>query len=516
MIGRTPRGRKLFMSPAPDPGTAPDSIALSSRVAHGVMWMGGGRIVVRLLGFVSTLILARLLLPADFGVVALATSVIAILELLTSFTFEIALIQKADLARSHLDTVWTLTLLFNTVIAALLLLLAAPAAHFYREPRLEPVLYALSLNQIISGFANIGTVYFRRQLNFSKDFILQVSTKVAGFLTTVPLAFVLRNYWALVLGMLVANLATTTVSYVMHSYRPRLSLSAWRELLGFSVWLLLNNFFTFLRNRSADLIIGRLLGAYSVGVFSLSYEIASLPTTEGVAAINRVVFPAYIKVGQDEHALQQAFANVLSVIAVIMLPLTVGIASVAGLAVAFLLGDRWTAAGPIVAALAIYSALSCLQTNTGPVYNALGKPRIILVTGVIHLTTLVPLLVAVASTRRVEFVAWAFTLHAAVIGFPTTYILFVRHTPVRFAAVIGAIWRPTVAAAVMYLAVHATLSSSAQVHGMSPGAQLAAAVAVGGATYAGLIAALWWTTGSSQSAEARLWKWALSRGKSPL
>ena len=504
------------MNPSPDPNTSPDSAALSSRVAHGVMWMGGARLVVRLLGFISTLILARLLLPADFGVVALATSVIAILELFTTFTFDIALIQKPELTRSHLDTVWTLTLLFNALIAVLLVALANPAAQFYRESRLAPVLYVLSLNQVISGLANIGTVYFRRQLNFRKDFILQVSTKVAGFLTTIPLAFVLHNHWALVLGMLVSNLATTVVSYLMQSYRPRITLSAWRELLGFSVWLLLNNFFTFLRNRSSDLVIGRLLGAYSVGVFSLSFEIASLPTTEGVAAINRVVLPAYVKVALDERALQQAFTKVLGVTALAMLPLCIGIAAVADLAVAILLGDRWVAAGPIVVALAIYSALSGLQTNTGPVYNALGKPKIIFLTGLIHLGTLVPLLVGVASTRRLELVAWAFTLHAAVIGFPATYVLFFRHTPVRFAAVIAAIWRPTVAAAAMYVAVRATLGSSTHMQSMPPIAQLALATAIGAATYLSVTAALWRLSGSPQSAEPRLWKWALSRGRSAL
>lgn len=490
-----------------------DTSSLTSRVVKGVAWVAGARVVVRLLGFVSMLILARLLTPDDFGVVALATSVIAFLELFTTFSFDIALIQRHELSRVHLDTVWTLTLCFYAGVALVLAALAAPAAAFYREPRLEAVLYAMSGAELIKGFASVGTVYFRRQLDFQKDFLLQVSAKVAGFITVLPLAFILRNHWALVLGILVTNVTTTAVSYLMHSYRPWFSFAAARELMGFSAWLLVNNFFTFLRNRGADLIIGRRLGAQSVGVFSLSFEIASLPTTEAVAPINRVAFPAYVRVAHDPARLERAFLDALAIIALLLLPLSIGIAAVADLAVPVLLGDKWSAAVPVVVALAFYSALNSLGTNTGSIYNALGKPKMISITGAIQLGTLIPLLVVVAGYGELERVAWAFTLHAALIGVPVTYWLFVKYTPVRLAGIVGVIWRPALASLLMYVAVRALVAETTLLHAHPVFIQLVVCVAAGLFVYCGLSAALWLAAGCPNSAEKRVLSWMMSRAR---
>src|SRR6185312_1679925 len=193
--------------------------------------------------------LARLLVPANFGVVAIATSLVALLELLTAFNFDTVLIQHPQPTRQHLDTVWTLTLLFAVVIGAMLCLIAVPAASFYHDPRLAPVMMAIGLNQMIGGCANVGTVFFRRDLDFRRDFLLQVGARLVGFAVTLPLAFLWRDHWALVAGMIAANLTTVAISYAMHAYRARWSLAALREMFHASFWLFINNCVNFLRTR---------------------------------------------------------------------------------------------------------------------------------------------------------------------------------------------------------------------------------------------------------------------------
>src|SRR5205085_9960902 len=118
---------------------------VSSKMAEGVAWMVGARIADRLIGLTSTVILARLLVPADFGLVVMATVIIAALQLLGAFSFDLALIQNPNAERRHYDTVWTIGLLFATTFAVAVILVAAPAARFYNEPRLAGVMHVLAL-----------------------------------------------------------------------------------------------------------------------------------------------------------------------------------------------------------------------------------------------------------------------------------------------------------------------------------------------------------------------------------
>ena len=247
-------------------------------MAKGAVWMVLFKFTERGLGLISTIILARLLLPADFGLIAMAVSIIAVLELLNSFGFDTVLIQNPDANRSHYDTAWTFNVIFGTASSLILFLLASPAAAFYDEPRLEMVIDFLAIGTFIQGLGNVGVVAFRKELEFNKEFKFLVAKKLISFCITVPLAFILKNYWALVIGMLAGKSAGMALSYLVHPYRPRFSLAARHELFQFSKWLLLNNLLFFLRFRSAHFIIGKTAGTHALGLYTIAYEISNLPT----------------------------------------------------------------------------------------------------------------------------------------------------------------------------------------------------------------------------------------------
>src|SRR5262249_27643518 len=140
-------------------------------IASGAAWMVLFRLLDRSVGVVSTLVLARLLVPEDFGVVAMAMSIISLVELATAFSFEIALIQKPDPRRVHFDTAWTLNIVVAFCGGVVTAALAAPAAQFYQEPRLTLVMLAIAAGWTVSGFENVGTVEFRRSMNFQREFL---------------------------------------------------------------------------------------------------------------------------------------------------------------------------------------------------------------------------------------------------------------------------------------------------------------------------------------------------------
>ncbi len=180
------------------------------------------RLTVRGLSLISTLILVRLLDPADFGIVAMAMVVVAGIELFAAFGFDVTLIHKQDAGRAEYDTAWTISAILGFASAAAIALLAYPAAQLYDEPRLVPVFQVIAVASILEGLKNIGLVEFRKQLQLEKEFAFQVAVKLIGFVFTVSAAFWFRSYWALVLGILVTRLASLVLSYADAGLPPEL------------------------------------------------------------------------------------------------------------------------------------------------------------------------------------------------------------------------------------------------------------------------------------------------------
>ena len=269
------------MSAVEDP--APPS--LSRRIATGATWMILQRLAVRGIGLVSTMILARLLIPADFGIVALATSLAALLDAVFEFGFDLALIHRQTTDRKHYDSAWTLSVLRGVITALLLLAIAEPMAQLYGDSRLMPVMMWLAVAALASGFQNVGIVEFRRELQFDFELRLLVRSKIVAFLVTISLAWYLRDYRALVFGIIAGKLTMLTLSYALHPYRPWFSLAAGRDFLHFSKWLCLDNIVTAIKTRSDTFIVGKIAGADSLGFYALAYEISNLTSTELVAPI---------------------------------------------------------------------------------------------------------------------------------------------------------------------------------------------------------------------------------------
>jgi len=477
------------------------------KMASGVAWMAGARMIVRALGALSTLILARLLAPSDFGLIAMATSLIALLELLSAFSFDLALIRRPDSTADDFDTAWTLNVLFAVAIAIVLFITAPFAADFYNEPRLQTVIYLVAAGNCLRAFNNIGTVEFRKQLQFDRDFRLQVFQKLSQVLIAVPLAFLWRSYWALIAGMIAGNIASLIVSYWMVPRRPRFMLKSSADLFSFSGWVALNNAITFMRNRAGDLIIGRIAGTRMLGLFNVAYEISNLPSTEMVAPINRAVFPGYVQLAQDPQQLRQAFSDVLSFVCMLTLPVCLGIASTAELLVPIVLGDKWLESIPLVALLAISGALTTLQANTGAVYHALSKPRLIALTGSIQMIALMPMLIYAAHHYGVVGAATAHLIHAVIFGVPVTYSILVRSTPIRWSDFMHSTWRPICAAALMYFVVREIISMPLLAR-LPDFPHLLVCAAIGAALYAAVMWVCWQLAGKPRGAETMLFNYA--------
>lgn len=475
---------------------------LGRRMAKGAAWTVLARLAVRCIGLVSMVILARLLVPEDFGLVALATLVLGLLEVTAEFGFGLALIQNQTAGRGHYDTAWTLSVLRGVVVALVMLAVAQPAAAFFDEPRLAAVLAVLALAPLIEGVANIGVINFQKDLEFGKDFVLMTAAKLGSFAVTVTLAVLWRDYWALVVGAITAKGSHVVLSYLMQPYRPRLSLAEWRSIFHFSKWIQLNSVFSFVATRFDTFIVGKLLGAQTLGLYSVAYEISTLVTSELIMPIRRVLFPGFAKIADDRDRLRQTFVDSLALMMLAGVPLSLGIALVAEPAVRVFLGPKWMEAAPLVSVLAIYGLVHVVNGNFGTVFLAIGRPHLLTALTAVGLCFALPLV----GFGAMHFGALGAAVGIAAAGFLSLVVEFAmmrRVLDVSLRRLLAATWRTGLAAAAMTVAVSAVPGQwSVGDSLMEQALWLAAMVGTGALTYVGVHLGLWRLSGLPNGAES--------------
>jgi lipopolysaccharide exporter len=372
--------------------SAPDPAALTSRIATSTGWIVAWRFATRNLGLVSTLILVRLLAPADFGLVALGTAFAATVDALSAFGVQDALMRLPSPTRATYDTAFGLGILRALVTALVIAACAEPTAIFFNEPRLVYVLLALAAATLISGFENIGTVDFRRHMTFRKEFHLQVLSRVVGVILTIAVAAVWHNYWALISGILVTRIARLAQSYIMSLYRPRFTLQAWRDLIGFSLWNWAVTVLAQVRDRAENFVIGRALTTTDVAVFSVGQEIGGLPVTEIIEPLHRALFSAFVLVNNAEEKPRKLYLDTMEAAFLIVLPAGIGISLVADPMVRLMLGERWLAAIPIVQITAAISTITVFRLVSDALYSAAGNLQLTFLFVSISTAVRIPLL----------------------------------------------------------------------------------------------------------------------------
>lgn len=426
---------------------------LKSKVVTGSAWMVGMRATVNLVGIFTTLILARLLTPGDFGVVALAGSAYLFFSILGQFGFDTALIHMKDPDEDHYNTAWTANILVGLVIATVTVLIAGPAAEFLDDSRVKNVIYAFAVLSFAKGFENIGVVNFRKSLEFRGDFLYFVFPKLSSALVGIIAALVLRNYWALVIGMLTSQLVTIIYSHVSQPFRPKPSLSSFSELFGYSRWIVITNVLNYFSGGGIQIALGKIKDASAVGAYSIAEQIASLPTEEILAPINRALFPGFSTVSNEPDRLRGILVRVLSVASLISVPSAFGIIVLAEPLVYVLLGNKWQAAASILQVLGLVSLVIAMRSALGPVLLARGRPKTLTQANAASLLIKFPLALLLLPKMGAVGVAYA-TLAGALITTPILVSVVKHDIGLRWSMLARATWRPFLASICMVLIVH--------------------------------------------------------------
>ena len=351
---------------------------LFQKVVRGGAWVFTLRIIGRLFGLIRIIILARILLPYDFGLVGIALLTMAILETFSQTGFQQALIQKKDNIETYLNTAWTVLILRGLLLFAILYLVAPYVAIFFNVPQARPIIRVIGLSLLFGAFTNIGVIYFQKELEFNKQFIYQLSGTLVDFIVAVSAVLILRSVWALVFGLLAAAITKLIVSYLIHPYRPHLNLdlSKTKELFGFGRWILGSSILVFLLIHGDDIFVGKLLGVTALGFYQIAYRISNMPATEITHVISQVTFPAYSKLQNNIPKLREAYLKVLQVTAFLSFPIAGLIFVLAPDFTKIFLGEKWMPMVPAMMALALFGITRVINATTGSLFQGIGKPKI--------------------------------------------------------------------------------------------------------------------------------------------
>ena len=322
---------------------------LAARVARGAGWIVAGRLAAGLLGFANMIIVARLLAPEDFGLVAMGLAAMQLLTNITDIGVGQAVIRFRDAGRAEYDTLFSFSAARGVAIALFLGAAAPLAAGYYGDPRIAHVFIGAGLYPLFTGFANPKFFEFERALDYSKEFIAQFAGKLAAVIVSVAVAYATRSYWAIILGLAANGLAVLALSYALLPYRPSFTVAAWRRVVDFSGWLMGVGLMAALNNKLDSLILGRAANTSAAGHYFMGQQFAELPTREIAFPVTRAIYPGLSELQGEPERMRLAFLAGVEALAAVAMPAAVGFALVAADFLPLLVGAGWDDAALVVA-----------------------------------------------------------------------------------------------------------------------------------------------------------------------
>src|SRR4030042_533967 len=347
-------------------------------VLGGIYWIGSLRVITRVLAFLKIAILARLLNPEEFGNYAIASLVLVFLETITETGINAYLIQEEDIKKS-LDATWIVSIVRGLLISLLIIIFSKPVSTFFNAPNVLPILFLISTVPFLKGFINPSVINYQKNLLFKKDFILRLTIFTVDTLTCVLLAIYLKSAIVLVWGMIVGAITEILISFTFIKPLPRLKFKSYqiKILISRGKWITLSGIFRYLFENIDDLVVGRLINTYSLGLYQVAYKISSLPMTESAEVFHKVTFPIFVKVRNDPVRLKKAFLKVFIAVTLLVIPFGVILLFFASPIIKIFLGDKWLQILSVVRVLVVYGIIRAIFGISTPLFLAIKKQKYI-------------------------------------------------------------------------------------------------------------------------------------------
>jgi len=334
--------------------------AVGAAVVRGAFIMVALRFVVRLIGLFSTMVLARLLTPADFGVVGTAAIVTGLFAILQNIGIREGLARLKTVDRDHICTAWTLNLITSAGVTLALISATPLATAWLTEPKLAQILPMLALTPTLAALGSPGSMTLLRELKFKREFILGVLQKVFTVAATISWALVIGDYRGLVAGTLSGAVIFLGLTYVIYPYRPTLTLSRWRDFLGFSLWSMVQGGAVYVATTIDEIFVRRISNTASFGLYHASRDLSRTLVSEMVAPAATALLPGLAKISHDPARFSAAVDRVIGVGFIVAAAVGTLLSGLAPDLIRLLLGEKWLPAAPFLTWLAFGVAAQTL------------------------------------------------------------------------------------------------------------------------------------------------------------
>jgi lipopolysaccharide exporter len=365
----------------------------------------GMQLVQRGLGIISTLVLARLLLPEHFGVVALVVIALQFFELLVEIGNQQYIIQKAKVTEADLNTAWSMDIVTKSAMFVLILFLAPFLADFFETPELTAALAVAAITLPLRALKSPGMMLLAREINYRPIFRLTLWQKGLSFIVVITWAFTSPSHWAIISGTLVSGVVFTIGSYRVHTFRPRWTLVHFRQQWQFSQWLLLRGIVGFTRSQIDNLMVSRLFGTAQLGGYNLVREVSLLPALSAIIPMSEPLLAAISESKSNPQTLAYRIRLSLALMITALIPITAFIMLYPELIIRVLLGPDWSEFAPLLEPFGLFFFTFCLFALISDAIIAQGKVKLLFWFDVVSTAAIIVILWLTA-TGGLEIMAW--------------------------------------------------------------------------------------------------------------
>ena len=456
-------------------------------LASGLAWTAGAKWATQVLSWASTLIVARLLTPADYGIIGMAGVYLGFVQMVSEFGLGTALIQNRDLDRTQIARINGLSVLIGVALFALSCALALPIALFFHEHAVRLVVLVLASTYVITSLQVVPRALLARELRFRGLAAIESAEALIQTVATLAFAIAGARYWAIVFGSIVAKVGSTAMLLIVRPHRvawPR-QLSQLHRVLTFGWQVVVSRLAWYAYSNADFAVVGRLLGEKALGAYSFGWNIASIPADKLNTVLGRVIVPILAEVQGDAAAVARYLLRLSEGLAVLVLPASVGMALVAPQFVQFALGERWMAAVVPLQLLSVHVTVRCINSVFAQALLAIGDTRQSMRVGLWQLAAMPALFVVGAKLWGVPGVALMWLIGHPLVTFPPLILYSSRRIRMPLRLLAEALWPASAGTAVMAAAVLACDAFLPQ--DTATGVRLAVSVAVGAAVYPALM-----------------------------
>ncbi len=362
-----------------------------TRIAiKGVSWIATLRVATRALSFIKTIVLARVLLPSQFGAYGVALLVLGFLEVMTETGVNVILIQEKE-TDQYVNSAWIVSIIRGIIISLVIILLAPFIASFFHSPDSIKLLYAIGIVPFLRGFINPSVVKFQKELRFQKEFLYRFIIFFLDAVIAIIATIILRDPLGIIIGFIVGAIVEVVLSYIMVKPTPLFNINKeyFMKIIHRGKWVTGSGIFNYLFHNADNIIVGRLLGTMSLGIYQMGYSFSMLPITEIADVFSRVTFPVYTKIAEDKKRLRKAFIRTTLVITGLALPFGLLLYLFPREIVSLVLGEKWAAAAPILPVLGIFGVIRAISGSSSALFLSVGKQEYITVVTLVSIMGLI-------------------------------------------------------------------------------------------------------------------------------